>query len=222
MSRVLVVGDLHAPFVHPRYLRHCIDIGNKYKCNKVVLTGDEADNHAISYHESNPDGYSAGDELAQAKKALGRWFTSFPVASVCISNHGSLFYRKGVTAGLPAEVFRSYAEIWGAPKTWRWETRFDIDQVQYIHGTGFSGQNGAINAAKKHRQSTVIGHIHSHGGVLWSASHKDIIFGLNAGCGIDLKAYAFEYGREFPERPTLGCGVVLDGVKAIFEPMRMT
>lgn len=221
MSRVLVIGDLHAPFVHKRYLRHCINIGNKYKCNKVVLIGDEADNHAISYHEKNPNGHSPGSELARAKRVLQAWFKAFPVASVCISNHGSLFYRKGVTAGLPAEIFRSYAEIWGAPDKWRWEIRHAIDGVQYIHGTGFSGQNGAITAAKKHRQSTVIGHIHSHGGVLWSATQKDIIFGLNAGCGIDIRAYAFEYGRDFPERPTLGCGVVLDGVKAIFEPLKM-
>lgn len=221
MSRVLVIGDLHAPFTHPRYLRHCIDVGNTYKCDRVVLTGDEADNHAISYHEKNPDGYSPGSELAKAKRVLSAWFAAFPRASVAISNHGSLFYRKGVTAGLPAEVFRSYAEIWGAPKTWRWELRHVIDGVQYIHGTGFSGQLGAITAAKKHRQSTVIGHIHSHGGVLFTASNHDLLFGLNAGCGIDIKSYAFEYGREFAERPTLGCGTVINGRSAAFHPMRM-
>src|SRR3569832_1931654 len=135
MSWVLVIGDLHAPFVHKNYLRHCIDIGNKYRCNKVVFTGDEADNHAISYHEHNPDGHSPGDEYKAAKTVLNGFFRNFPHASICISNHGSLFFRKGVTAGLPAVVFRSYAEIWGAPKTWRWETRFEIDGVQYLHGT---------------------------------------------------------------------------------------
>lgn len=221
MSRVLAIGDLHEPFTHPRYLKHCIDVGNRWKCDKVVFMGDEADNHAISYHEKNPDGHSAGHELAATKKKLAKWFTAFPVALVCISNHGSLFYRKGVTHGLPAEIFRSYAEIWGAPRSWRWELRHVVDGVQYIHGTGFSGQLGAVNAAKKHRQSTVIGHIHSHGGVLWSASNKDLLFGLNAGCGIDPTAYAFEYGKDFPERPTLGCGVVIDGKAAVFEPMKM-
>lgn len=221
MSRVLAIGDLHEPFTHPRYLRHCIDVGNRWKCDKVVFMGDEADNHAISYHEKNPDGHSPGAEFRHAKKRLAKWFETFPVASVCISNHGSLFFRKGVSAGLPAVVFRTYAEVWGAPAGWRWELRHDIDGVQYIHGTGFSGRLGAINAATKHRQSTVIGHVHSHGGVLWSASNRDLIFGCNAGCGIDPKAYAFEYGREFAERPTLGCAVIIDGKQAAFVPMKM-
>ena len=44
-----------------------------------------------------------------------------------------------------------------------------------------------------------------------------MIFGMNVGCGIDIDAYAMEYSRPFPKRPTLGCGVVLDGGRvAIF------
>lgn len=221
MSRVLTIGDLHEPFAHPKYLKHCIDVANKWKCNEVVLMGDEADNHAISYHEKNPNGMSPGQEYKFAKRKLNKWMETFKKAKVCISNHGSLFYRKGLTAGLPREIFQKYAEIWGAPKTWDWQLRHEIDGVQYIHGTGFSGVNAAINAAKKHRQSTVIGHVHSHGGVLFSASHHDLLFGMNSGCGLDIKAYAFEYGRDFPERPTIGCGVVIDGRNAAFIPMEM-
>ena len=36
----------------------------------------------------------------------------------------------------------------------------------------------------------------------------------------DVDAYAFAYGKQFPKKPTLGCGVVLDGGRtAIFIPM---
>lgn len=221
-SRVLAIGDKHEPFTHPRYLSFCKAVAKEYKCDTFVDMGDEVDWHAISYHETDPDGLSAGDEYKLAKEHLKAWFAAFPKVRVCISNHGSLVYRKGKTVGLPAVVFKPYKEMWSAPDGWNWDLRFEIDGVQYIHGMGFSGVNGAITAAKKHRQSTVIGHIHSHGGVLWSASHHDLLFGLNVGCGIDIKAYAFAYGKDFPERPTLGCGVVYDkGKRAEFIPMPM-
>jgi len=67
---------------------------------------------------------------------------------------------------------------------------------------------------------TVVGHSHSFGGVSYLASRNDIIFGLNVGCGIDVDHMAFSYGKNFPKKPTLGCGVVLDqGRTGIFVPM---
>lgn len=219
---VLGIGDLHQPFTHKNYLRFCREVYKEYKCDTAVCLGDEIDGHAISYHETDPDGLSAGDELRMAKDKLKEWFVAFPRARVCVSNHGGLVYRKGKSAGLPEMVFKPYRELWGAPNGWDWDYRFEIDGVQYLHGMGFSGANGAITAAKQHRQSTVIGHIHSHGGVLWSASHRDLLFGMNVGCGIDIKAYAFAYGKDFAQRPTLGCGVVYDkGRRAEFIPMPM-
>lgn len=220
MSRVLAIGDLHAPFVRRGYLEHCLSVYRDLALDTVVLLGDEADNHAISYHDKNPDGYSAGVELSKAKKVLQKWMRAFPVAKVCISNHGSLFYRKAFTHGLPVSALRSYAELWGAPEEWRWETRHVIDGVQYIHGTGFSGPTGALNAAKRSRQSTVIGHIHAHAGITWTASSKDILFGMNVGCGIDHRAYAFDYGRDMPDKPIVGCGFVIDGMPG-YAPMKI-
>lgn len=222
MANVLNIGDLHEPFTHPNYRKFCKDVAKDYKCTEFVLAGDEIDGHAISYHEPDPDGLSAGDEYRLAKNNLKDWFSTFPRVRVCVSNHGGLPYRKGKTAGLPLGMLKPYNELWSAPNGWVWDLRFEIDDVQYLHGMGFSGVNGAISAAKKHRQSTAIGHIHSHGGVLWSASHHDLIFGLNSGCGIDIKAYAYAYAKDFPERPTLGCGVVYDnGKRAEFIPMSL-
>jgi hypothetical protein len=66
------------------------------------------------------------------------------------------------------------------------------------------------------------GHIHTAGGVKFHASPKDIIWGLQVGCGIDRKSYAFQYGRDFKDKPILGCGVVLEnGRVPVFEPMEL-
>ena len=43
---------------------------------------------------------------------------------------------------------------------------------------------------------------------------------MNVGCGLDTTSYAASYGKHFPKKPTIGCGVVLDeGRIGIFIPM---
>ena len=218
-NNIGVIGDTHFPFVHPEYLDFCYEVFDRFGCGKIVHIGDEVDNHAISYHESNPDGHSAGREADLAQENLNQWYKRFPEVRVCIGNHTALIERQAMTTGLPKKFIKTYKQAWEAPKGWEWGLSWEIDNVIFTHGTGSSGQNGAINRAKDNRQSTVIGHIHSFGGVLYSASDKDMIFGMNVGCGIDINSYAMEYGKPFAKRPTLGCGVVIGGKAALFVPM---
>lgn len=217
-----IIADTHAPFTHPDYLEFCSQVFDKFDCGTIVHIGDEVDNHAISYHEHDPDGHSPGREAELAQLELNRWFARFPEVKVCIGNHSALIHRKAVTHGLPSKFLKSYEEIWNAPKGWQWALEWDIQGVLFQHGTGSSGKTAHELRASANRQSTVIGHIHSHAGVKYMASKKDLIFGMNVGCGIALDAYAFAYGRPFPIRPILGCGVVLDGGRlAAFIPMNL-
>jgi len=39
MSRVLIIGDTHLPFVHKNYLKFVKSVYRKYKCNKVSQGG---------------------------------------------------------------------------------------------------------------------------------------------------------------------------------------
>jgi len=221
MSRVLVIGDLHAPFTHPRYLAHCKKIYKKWKCNKVVLVGDEVDNHAISYHETDPDGLSDGDEIDAAIKCLKPWYRAFPEAKVCIGNHQSLHKRKAKTHGLSARRLRSHNEVYEAPDGWNWSEKHIIDDVLYIHGTGKSGQNAHLNWAIGNRMNTVIGHCHAFASISYTASTKDCLFGVNVGWGGDEEAYAMEYGKHFASRGIVCCGVILNGKTPILERMDM-
>ena len=165
-KNVLVIGDTHEPFCHPGYKNFCYEVANKFQCSEVVHIGDEVDNHAISYHESKPDGHGAGREADLAQAAMYKWYKTFPNVKVCIGNHSALHKRKAQTSGLPERFIKSYEQAWDAPKGWKWALEWEIDGVLYTHGTGSSGQAGAINRARDARQSTVIGHIHSFGGVL--------------------------------------------------------
>lgn len=217
--RTLVVGDLHAPFTHPRYLGFVQSVARHYKTDRTVFIGDEADHHAMSFHEHDPNGRSAGDEHKQAKEILGTWHEAFPRAQICIGNHTKLPYRQASASGIASVWLKSYNEAWGVGRGWQWGRSFEIDGVCYTHGTGFSGATGHRLAALKRRQSVVIGHIHSHAGIAYLASERDLIFGMNVGCGVDVEAYAMAYGMDFPEKPILSCGVVIDGREPHVIPM---
>jgi predicted phosphodiesterase len=218
-KNVLVIGDTHLPFEVPGYLEFCREQQEKYNCGSVVHIGDLVDNHAVSYHEHDVEGKSAGDEYKLALAKCHDWYKVFPEVKICIGNHDALPFRKVFTAGLPSAWLKSYQQILESPDAWNWDFTHHINGVIYQHGTGLSGELAAINAARENRQSTVIGHLHTVCNTRYLASYKDLIFGMSVGCGIDFEAYAFAYGKQQTRKPVISCGVVLDGALPINIPM---
>lgn len=216
--RVLAVGDMHLPFVHPMYLQFCQDLRKLWSCDKVVLIGDVVDAHALSFWDTDPNGLSAEQEAIEVLESLSAWKKAFPDALVCIGNHDERHFRKARKSGIPDRYLRTYNEIYGTP-TWDWAFDHHVDGVLYTHGTGCSGKDAAINLAIQKRCNLVMGHTHTWGGVKYHCNESSRIFGLNTGCGIDVSAYAFAYGAHLPNRPTLGAGIIIDGKEAYFEPM---
>ena len=85
--RILVIGDIHAPFELEGYLDFCKETYAKHLCNQVVFIGDIIDNHYTSYHETSSDGLGGADELHHAIESVKHWKEAFPVADVIIGNH---------------------------------------------------------------------------------------------------------------------------------------
>lgn len=219
--KVLIIGDLHAPFIRKGYLEHCISVKEKYKCDTVVFIGDLVDNHGVNYFEHDPDGYSIGDEYKASLLIIKQWYKAFPKAYFLFGNHDLLIFRKAFTAGLPKTWLKTFENIFEIPKNWKLGFHHIIDNVYYTHGTGLSGDNAAMKIAIQNRQSAVIGHLHSVANIKYSASYKDLIFAMTVGCGIDYKAYAFNYGKDIPAKPIISCGVVFDGFIPMIIPMRL-
>lgn len=217
----LVISDTHEPFTREGYLEFCKKTERDFKCKRVVHIGDLVDNHAISYHEHDPDGWSPLQEMEVTDNELQKWFKAFPEVFLCLGNHDRLVDRKGKTVGLPTRCFKPFREMWNLPKGWKDEFEWKFDGVLYKHGINCGGKNGHLNAAIAERNSTVIGHNHIYAGVDWDATHKDCIFGMAVGCGIDKDAYTFSYGRDFKKRPIIGCGVVFSKTNAQFVPMEL-
>jgi predicted phosphodiesterase len=208
---VLVIADTHIPFEHPDYLAFCRRVQKSEKCGTVVHIGDVVDNHSISYHESDPDLWSPLEEMERADETLKKWFRAFPNVKVVRGNHDNLVDRKGKTVGLPRRCFKPYRDIWNFPSGWEDAFEYEIDGVIYQHGTGSSGKFAHLNRAISNRSSTVVGHMHAFAGIAYTASPKDCIFGMNVGSGIHNKSLAFAYGKDFPNKPIISCGVVYHG-----------
>ena len=213
--RILVIGDLHAPFVLDGYLEFCKEVYATYNCNQVIYIGDILDNHAFSYHEPDPDGYSPGVELKHAIRMVREWYDAFPIADVCIGNHDRMAARKAMTGGIPSAWIKSYNEVLGTPK-WNWVESIAYDNVLYEHGEG--GQ--AARKAQNNMMSSVCGHTHTSAYVQWFVGKKFRVFGMQTGCGVDAKSYAAAYAKNF-KKQAISCGVVLGGHTAINKMMKL-
>jgi len=212
--RMLVIPDLHAPFIRKMYFEFVCHIADKYNTNDVMFLGDLLDNHFSSYHEADPDGHSAGAELDKAMTDIARWYNQFPEARVCIGNHDSIPQRKMMTAGLSAKWLKPISEVLDVPN-WEFAEEWVVDGVKYCHGT----TRKARNRAKDDLMSVVEAHYHSESYIDHFVGENYKIFALQLGCGIDRTAYSMAYGRNF-KKMHINVGVVLeDGTLPIIEYM---
>lgn len=214
-ENILIIGDLHEPFCLKGYLEHCRNVQEQENCGTVIFIGDVIDNHYSSYHETDPDGYSAGEELDRAIDKIAEWYKVFPEAVVVIGNHDRMAYRKAQTAGVSKKWVREYHEVLETPN-WEFVEFIEIKDVNYNHGEGGT----ARTKMRKEIQSQVQGHLHSDFYVEYAVGPRDRIFGMQVGCGVDRHAYAMAYGRNF-KKPIIGCGTVKKGIFPQLHPMEI-
>lgn len=217
----LAIPDLHIPFEHPESLDFVRLVDKTFfpdKNRRVVFLGDEIDSHSISRYMPDPNGKSPRDELEYAKLRLKDWFKAFPKAFICTSNHTVRPWKKAFEVGLPHEFMRSIAEVYEAPIGWKWADKWIFDNIVFEHGENVSGALGALKAAQQNHKNTVIGHLHTFGGAIHADFDHGKLWGLNTGCLIDTKAYAFHYAKTLRNKPTLGMGIIKNG-QPYFIPM---
>jgi len=213
-SCVLVIGDLHSPFIKEGYLEFCLYIQKKYNTTETLFIGDIVDNHASSFFESDPDGLSAGEELNLAEHKIQNWARAFPKAKVTIGNHDNIPGRKVFSSGVSKRLLKDPGVVLGV--NWDFAEDFIIDGVQYVHGTG----KKARMRAKEEMYSIVQGHYHSESYIEYYVGPDRKIFAMQIGSGVDRRSYAMAYGRNF-KKPHLNVGVVVDGTLPILEYMKL-
>lgn len=225
-KRFLVISDLQMPFENEKALGFCSYLRRHYDIPEdgILNVGDETDCLHGGLYPKDPNGHhTPNSEIRAVREKFKEWGSHFPRMKIAISNHGLRWLRKATASEIPEQLLRSYEDIFEAPGGWKWAHEWKFANIKYpfriIHGMGYSGINGARNAAIDAGMSTVIGHLHSYAGISYvrtGGSNKNSglnIWGMNAGCLIDIDSYAFKYGSDSRNKPCLGASVILDDGK---------
>lgn len=218
-SRVLLISDMHIPYHHPDTLKFLQHLKDKYNPTRVICLGDELDKHALSYHDSDPDLPSAGDELRRSLPVIAELFKMFPKMDIIESNHGSLVWRKAKTFGIPKHYIKSYNDVLGVDEGWKWAFDLTITlpngQKCYIH-------HGKASDVKQLSQQmgmcAVQGHYHETFKIDYWGNPTGLYWGMQCGCLIDDDALAFNYNNVNIKRPIIGTAVIINSMP-ILEPM---
>lgn len=220
MSRnkaVLILSDMHYPYNHADIIAFLAALKKKYKFDKVVSVGDELDFHALSFHDSDPDLMSPGDELETAINRLKPLYKLFPKVDLVDSNHGSMVYRRQKAHGIPRRAIKSYRDVIEAPKGWHWHDDLTINlcngQSVYIcHGR----QKNGMNLSQSQGMSCVQGHYHENFEVRYWGNSLSLNWSMMVGCLIEKDSLAFAYNKLNLKRPIIGCGGIIDGLPRLF------
>lgn len=218
-SRILLISDMHIPYHHEDTIAFLTHLKAKYNPTRVICLGDELDKHALSYHDSDPDLPSAGDELKKSLPVIQELFKIFPKMDIIESNHGSLVWRKAKTFGIPKHYIRSYNDVLGVDGGWKWS--FDLTvtlpngQKCYIH---HGKTSNVIQLSQQMGMCAVQGHFHESFKIDHWGNPTGLYWGMQTGCLIDDDALAFNYNNVNIKRPIIGTGLIIDSMP-VLEPM---
>ncbi len=209
---VLFISDAHMPYHHPDTFKFLAALKKKHRFKLVVSVGDLADFHNISFHKSDPDLLSAGDELEALRKCSKRLEKMFPRMVIVGSNHGDLPIRKMFDAGLPTALLRPYNEIYGVGKGWKFVDDLTMksgDDVVYVcHGISKNG----LKLAAQRGVNVVQGHYHTDFRIDYISNPRSLLWSMQVGCLIDRQSLAFAYDKLNLSRPIIGVGLLNNGI----------
>lgn len=220
-SRILLISDLHIPYHHQDAIAFLLHLKEKYKPTRVICLGDEVDGHALSFHDSDPDLPSAGDEIRQALPVIAELFKIFPKMDILESNHGSLVWRKAKVFGIPKHYIKSYNEVLGVDSGWKWSFDLTVDlpngQKCYMH---HGKTSNIIQLSQQMGMNATQGHYHETFKIDYWGNSTGLYWGMQCGCLIDDDKLAFNYNNVNIKRPIVGTGLIIDSMP-VLEPMRL-
>ena len=211
-KKILVISDMHLPYQHKDAIKFLTEIKKEFKPDTIISIGDLLDGHALSFHDSNPDLFSAGHELKKAKEYIRQLEDLFPKLVEVDSNHSSLIYRRALKHGLPREYLKDYGDFLETKK-WQWVddltlTMSNGQRCFFTHGRSAD----ILKVSQTMGMSAVQGHYHTKFLISWWANPDNLFFSMNVGCMINQKSLAFAYAKNFKTRFIIGCGIIINGI----------
>lgn len=220
-ERILIISDLHAPYNHPDALPFLKALHKKHKFTRIISIGDEIDAHSVSFHSHDPNLGSPSDELTAARKVLQALHRMFPIMDIIKSNHGDLYERKMLDAGLPEDLLKSRNEIYQIDNGWKFHEDLVItlpngSEVLLHHGLA----SNVLNASMRKGMSLIQGHFHVKFEIVFWRTERQLNFGMTVGCLIDRHSRAMRYAKNNATNAIIGCGGIIDSQPRLF-PMKL-
>jgi len=215
-SSILVISDQHMPFEHPDMFAFLEAIKKKHSPTVVVNIGDEIDNHDLSFHDSDKDLPSAGDELQIAIKKIKRLEKLFPTMTLVDSNHGSLAIRRFKHHGIPMKFLATNQQIYGVSTKWQWVNELNLTlpngtNCYFVHGISKNGKQ----LATQRGTNVVQGHYHTEFRIDYASNPSNLLWSMQVGCLIDKKSLAFAYDKLNLQRPVIGVGMIINSLPVL-------
>lgn len=207
-NNILVIGDSHIPYNHPKYLEFCMMLQKKWNCGKIIHIGDILDFNSTTFHTPHPDGLSPYYELEISKLEIEKWHKAFPEMVVTLGNHDRRVSRKLFDGQISSHWQLSLKEVLNV--NWEFVTDYEYNNIYFCHGEGASAR---VTALQK-QMSTVQGHRHSESYIDFPAKG---LFAVQTPIGVDRKQLAFEYCKTDPKEWLIGATVILNSQTPIIE-----
>ena len=218
-SSILIISDMHIPYHHVDGIEFLQYLKDKYKPTRVICLGDELDHHALSYHDHDPDLFSASDELKKSLPVIAQLESMFPKMDILDSNHGSLVWRKAKTHGIPRHYIKSYDDVLSVGDGWKWHFDLTIKLPNGQHCYFHHGKTTNVsNLSQQMGMNAVQGHYHNDFKINYWGNPTGLYWGMQCGCLIDDSALAFSYNNVNIKRPVIGTGLIINSLP-VLEPM---
>jgi|TARA_R100001530_G_C4311629_1_gene153181 predicted phosphodiesterase len=220
-NRILIISDLHMPNQHPSAIPFLEKLHKKWKFTKIFQIGDLVDFASVQVERPNdPEVESPVFEIGKATKEIRKLEKLFPEMDILKGNHDLRIERKAERFGIPRTMLKDLNEIFDIKAKWRWHDKFILTlpskhKVFLTHNF----KNNVLSSSKELGCSFISGHFHTQANIFWWSSPSALNFAMSTGCLINPKAPAMKYQKLFIKRPILSCGMLIEGIGPIIQPM---
>jgi len=212
-NRILIFGDLHAPFHNKRALKKALELVHTLKPTHVIQIGDLYDQYAFSrFTKKNVDlpqkelsrGIKAAKDMWDAVQKAHKGVKCFQI----LGNH-DVRLAKRIAEKVPEaqELFQGFMnELYtfkGVKTIYDDREELRIGDIVFTHG--YRSKLG--DHSRFFGKRTVVGHSHT-GGVVYEQRDGTTIWELNAGFLADEDSEPLRYRPNTTSRWTLGVGFI--------------
>ena len=209
--RILVLGDMHLPWMDHQVLIESYKFSRSFKPDKIIQVGDLVDQKAWSQWPKDPEDPNPSEEWDMTEQQIHYVHKLFPEMTIIEGNHCKRIMKRAMEIGIPRKLIRTMEDMFPFPK-WEWYMESEplvVDNIAFIHGDEMGGN--AWQKAQRMGMSVVQGHDHQ-AYLQYVNTFRHQIFGMSVGTMMDPKSIAAKYAAKNPMKCWMGWATIVNGV----------